>query len=129
MRIYPLILFVFIFCLVQNMVVEMELFPVGLPSNEGDGLASVGERMVDNMTAVSQDVTSEEGLNFGLIGFGFKLSGIILGAFTDLILIGAMLKSFGFPAAVANLLQAIMWFILGIGMFQLFTNRSMKSYE
>ncbi len=111
------------------MVVEMELFPVGLPSNEGDGLASVGERMVDNMTAVSQDVTSEEGLNFGLIGFGFKLSGIILGAFTDLILIGAMRKSFGFPAAVANLLQAIMWFILGIGMFQLFTNRSMKSYE
>lgn len=129
MRVYPIILTVFIFCLVQNMVMEMDILPVGLPGNEADDLASAGERMIDEMKGVSGDISAENSLNFGLIGFAFKLTGVVLGAFTDLIFIGGMLKSFGIPTLFADVVQAIMWFILAIGMFQLLSNRSMKAYE
>lgn len=129
MRIYIVVLFIFTFCLVQNMIIEMGLFEVNMPSNEASGLASAGEKMIDDMEEISGDVGSERGLNFGLIGFAWKLTGIILGAFKDLILIGPMLKSIGVPPAFADVMQAITWFILAFGMFQLWTNRSAKGFE
>lgn len=129
MRIYVIVLFIFAFCLVQNMITTMELFEVDMPSNEADGLASAGEKMVSDMENISGDVSSEVGLNFGLVGFAWKLAGVILGAFKDLILIGPMLKSMGVPGAFADVVQAITWFILAFGMFQLWTNRSAKGFE
>lgn len=129
MRAYTIAIFILMFCLVQSAIDELELFPVGISSIEGDSLATTGELMVDDMKAVGGDIAEDQGFFAGLVGLSWKLGSVIWGTFGQILEIGPLLKELGVPNVFADLLQTITIFILAFAMFQIWSNRGVKQYE
>lgn len=131
MKLYSIMLFIFIFSLTTNLVTEMGIMPTGSTINvDADGMNTKAKELKNEMVDISGDTDTGIAGSLQLASMAFTAIGVLVGTFTFFIYgFHDILTACGVPEAIALLLQTVLFLVMSIGIAQLVTNRGFKNYE
>jgi hypothetical protein len=123
MKIYFIALGIIIMSASLQITNDMGIFAAPLPTQSFD--SAEGKVTVMTNTTTATDLSNEFSGTMGL----FKAIGYIINAIGAAIVIVPLLSSYNVPLAVSIPIQAVIYFVYSIGVFQIITGRGLKYYD
>lgn len=123
MKIYYIALAVIIMSASLQIVNDMQIFSHHMNTQTFDS--------AQGKVTVMTNTTSLTDLSSDFLGVGgiVKAIGYIFNAMGTAIVIIPLLSSYGVPLAISAPIQGIIWFVYGMGAFQIISGRGVKYFE
>jgi len=129
MRGYTIFIALFMFSVCANMITNLEVGGESVydvhPAHQH---LNVSESDASAFTPDQETASGLDMLNAGMFML-FKLFPMLLSSMWQAFYIVGWLGAYGIPAAIAWVFQAPLWILYSWEIFQVITNRSVKSYE
>lgn len=126
MKIYHIALGIIIFTASIQMVNDLGIFVTPLPTEHIDSAQGKVSRLTNTTDATAvNDIANDFMGGFGIL----RSLGYLVSAFGAAIVIVPLLSSYQVPLTISIPIQAMIYFVYGIGIIQFLTGRGTKYYD
>jgi hypothetical protein len=115
MMLYKIVLVLVIFGAVTGIINSSGFYPVKLPDSGIKGMSQA------QVTDLSNAATSTPANPFSAFVLLQTLVGVLISTFTAVIVVAPLLIAYGCPVALAAGIQVVIWLIMAMGIYQMYT--------